>query len=141
MEQKLLVPRDAVKDPPGGPSPLTEFIIARDGDQSVLHIETEDGQHLTALIPPEGASRLYNEVRENVTSSQSGDIARMMRRGERPDFEHSPVRYNPIQEEFSTVLRFQRRWLPPVPLIFKMDELDSFRAKAWAERNEANRRR
>jgi hypothetical protein len=131
MGQKLLL--DTECDPA---SPLGDFYFDRIGDQSILHVTTIDGRRLTAVVTIEDAAWIHHEASQNAaamvlqsrhSSHEARQVARMLRRGLRPNVEKSHVRYDPLADEYGYLLQFQNR--SPVPIRMTRADVDAIIAK------------
>ena len=132
MGQTLLL--DTECDPA---SPLGDFYFDRIGDQSILHVSTIDGRRLTAVVPSvDDAAWIHHEASQNAaamvlqsrhSSREAQQIARMLRRGLRPNVEKSHVRYDPLIDEYGYLLQFPNR--SPVPIRMTRADVDAIIAK------------
>lgn len=112
-----------------------------------MHMSTEDGQQLSAQIRfIDEAAWVHHEASQNAAamvlqSRKSGfgarQIASMIRRGCRPDINHSHVSYDPVSGDYGYLLQFANR--APVPLLLSEAELDIIRLKQWIAKQRSER--
>jgi hypothetical protein len=111
-----------------------------------MYASTDDGQQLAAHIRfVDEAAWVNHEASVNAAAMVlqlrlspdygAGQIARMMRRGVRPDVEHSHVKYYPATDEYGYILQFSNHG--PVPILLKQSDIDAFRVKEWIARSAA----